>query len=72
MEVGLLSSALPDKQIEEKCVICEDVKMRGIHLYTSFICTDCEHDLIKTETDDPKYKYYLNQLKKVTKPEIYS
>lgn len=72
MEVRLLSSALPNKPLEEKCVICDDVKSRGIHLYTSFICTDCEHDLIKTETDDPKYKYYLNQLKKVTKPEIYS
>lgn len=72
MEVGLLSSALPNKQPGETCVICEDEKLRGIHLYTSFICTDCEHDLIKTDTDDPKYKYYLHQLKKVTKPEIYS
>jgi hypothetical protein len=56
----------------EYCVICEQKKMKGIHLYTSFICTECEKNIIKTETDDPKYKYYINQLKKVTKPQIFT
>lgn len=68
MEVGILSS----QHLEETCVVCEEKKLKGIHLYTSFICTDCESDLIKTETDDPKYKYFIQQLKKATKPEIYS
>ncbi|MGJ7923147.1 sigma factor G inhibitor Gin [Neobacillus sp. LXY-4] len=68
MEVGILSS----QHIKELCVICEEEKLKGIHLYTSFICADCEKDLINTETDDPKYQYYVQQLKKATKPEIYS
>lgn len=68
MEVGILSS----QHHGENCVLCEEKKVRGIHLYTSFICTECENDLIKTDTNDPKYKYYLNQLKKATKPEIFS
>ena len=65
-------SSLAHSKHEETCVICEDLKPFGIHLYTSFICTDCEKDLIKTRTNDPKYKYFLKQLKKVTNPEIFS
>lgn len=72
MEVEELSSLLTEKNIGESCVICEQRKMSGIHLYTSFICTDCEHDLVQTETDHPKYKYFLKQLKKITTPEIFS
>jgi hypothetical protein len=73
MEVeGLSSSSLAHNHLEETCVICEDLKPIGIHLYTSFICTDCEYDLIRTGTNDPKYKYFLKQLKKITNPEIFS
>ena len=71
MEVVWLSS-LAHSHYHETCVICENLKPKGIHLYTSFICTDCEKDLIQTETYDPKYKYYLKQLKKITTPEIFS
>ena len=64
--------SLAHYQHEETCVICEDLKPVGIHLYTSFICSDCEKDLIHTETNNPKYIYFLKQLKKVTNPEIFS
>lgn len=56
----------------ELCVVCEERKMRGIHLYTSFICADCERDMVSTETNDPKYIYFLTRLKKVAVPGIYS
>jgi hypothetical protein len=72
MEVEDLSSLATERQIWESCVICEEKKLRGIHLYTSFICTDCEQDLIHTDTNHPKYKFFLQQLKKVTTPEIFS
>jgi hypothetical protein len=61
-----------EKNIGETCIICEEMKYKGIHLYTRFICTDCEKDILQTETDDPKYHYYLKKLKKITTPEIYS
>ncbi|NRG45982.1 sigma factor G inhibitor Gin [Bacillus sp. CRN 9] len=61
-----------EKKLGERCVICEESKVKGIHLYTSFICSDCEKDLIATDTDDTKYKFYLNKLKKITTPEILS
>lgn len=72
MEVEELSSLLAKRHTEETCVVCEEMKPKGIHLYTAFICTDCERDLIQTDTNDPRYKYFLKQLKKITTPEIYS
>ncbi|WP_313802460.1 sigma factor G inhibitor Gin [Cytobacillus sp.] len=60
------------KHVGEECVICEQAKRKGIHLYTSFICTDCENDLISTDTSNPKYKHFLKQLRKITNPEIFS
>ncbi|MDE3840509.1 sigma factor G inhibitor Gin [Bacillus methanolicus] len=67
-----MSYLFAKEQPGETCVVCEQVKLKGIHIYTSFICMECEQDLIQTETNDPKYKYYLKQLKKITTPEIYS
>ncbi len=67
-----MNSNLAHQALQETCVICEEQKVKGIHLYTSFLCVDCENELIQTDTSDPKYKYFLKQLKKVTVPEIYS
>ena len=68
---GEMKSAV-HSSIGETCIVCETNKQLGIHLYTEFICTDCEKDMINTNTDDPKYQYYLKQLKKITIPRIYS
>jgi len=72
MEVEAVSSLKLEQNHGETCIICEHKKIEGIHLYTKFICMDCEKDMIQTDTSDPKYKYYLTQLKKVNTPEIYS
>jgi hypothetical protein len=50
------------------CVICECRKPVGIHLYKSFICDGCESDIIHTDTDNPKYLFFLEQLKKTHIP----
>lgn len=61
------------KSLKEKtCVICDQTQSAGIYLYTSFICMHCEEQMVKTETDDPNYHYYVQQLKRVTTPEILS
>lgn len=57
---------------KEICIICEQEKEKGYHLYTSFICVDCEREIIHTETDHPLYKFYLQQLSKVTRKQILS
>lgn len=56
------------KQVHEVCVICEESKQLGVHLYTSFICLECEKDIISTDTSDPKYKYFIEKLRKVNRP----
>lgn len=65
-----MRSLLTEKYVGELCVVCEQSKPKGIHLYTSFICTDCEREIIQSDMSDPKYKYYLHQLKKITLPDI--
>lgn len=67
-----MSSSLAKKYPGELCVICDQSKDEGIHLYTSFICSHCEKSMISTDTRDPQYKYYLKKLKKINTPEIYS
>ena len=56
----------------ETCVICEQYKEDGIHIYTQFICRACEKEMISTETDEEKYKHYLIQLRKLTEPMLNS
>ncbi|MGM0754518.1 MAG: sigma factor G inhibitor Gin [Bacillota bacterium] len=56
----------------EECIVCHVEKEIGIHLYTSFICTECEKEMVQTETNDPLYKTFVQRLKKVNTPQIYS
>lgn len=68
----MLGTTETKKTAGETCVVCESIKSTGIHLYTSFICEECERDIIGTDTKDLKYKYFLKQLRKITHPEIFS
>ncbi|TRZ39048.1 hypothetical protein CEQ21_13025 [Niallia circulans] len=47
----------------EECLFCGQKKITGIHLYQSLICTDCEHEMLNTKTNDVKYKFYVQKLK---------
>jgi hypothetical protein len=67
-----MHSSVTNSLTGETCIVCEQPKEKGIHLYTKFICCDCEKDMIQTDTDNPKYRFYLRQLKKITNKEIYS
>lgn len=58
--------------VGETCVICEQNKDKGIHIYTLFICSDCEKEMISTDTSEEKYKHYLTQLRKLTEPMLNS
>lgn len=60
------------KQMGESCIICDNIKVEGIHLYESFICQECEKNIINTNTSDPKYQYYLKKLRNITSQKIYT
>lgn len=50
------------------CIVCDEEKENGIHLFTHFICETCEQNIRLTEPEDELYRYYLQKLKKVTIP----
>ncbi|MHA6252935.1 sigma factor G inhibitor Gin [Oceanobacillus sp. CAU 1775] len=56
----------------QRCGICEEQKELGIHLYTLFICTDCEFNMIHTEPHEEKYRYYVKKLKNINQHQLYS
>lgn len=56
----------------ERCVICEENKAEGIHLYTSFICEQCEYNIIHTEVREAKYRYYIEKLKNMNHSTLFS
>ncbi|AYF04258.1 MULTISPECIES: sigma factor G inhibitor Gin [Bacillus] len=53
------------KSKNEVCIVCETERKEGIYVYNNLICYECEKDMVNTETDDPKYIYYLKQLRKL-------
>ncbi|AZJ18275.1 carnitine--CoA ligase [Bacillus wiedmannii] len=53
------------KAQNEVCIVCETERKEGIYVYNNLICYECEKDMVNTETNDPKYIYYLKQLRKL-------
>ncbi|WP_017434453.1 MULTISPECIES: sigma factor G inhibitor Gin [Parageobacillus] len=58
--------------MEKVCIVCEQSKQEGIHIFGRFLCLDCEKAMVQTDTADPKYRFYVKQLKKIISSEIYS
>ncbi|OCT13221.1 hypothetical protein A8709_00910 [Paenibacillus pectinilyticus] len=46
------------------CMICEQQKLGGIYIVTAFICDDCSSEIVKTNVNDQKYPFFVNQMKK--------
>jgi hypothetical protein len=63
---------MKNRDYGETCIVCDQQKEKGLHLYSQFICKDCETDIIKTDTDDQKYQYYVEKMRKVTQQQILS
>ncbi|MDC3414892.1 sigma factor G inhibitor Gin [Terrihalobacillus insolitus] len=59
-----------DDDKKELCGICEQEKSRGIHLYTLFICCECEQKMIQTDPKEAEYQYYLKKLKNMNQPTL--
>ncbi|NQD67911.1 sigma factor G inhibitor Gin [Bacillus haikouensis] len=72
MEVEIRMVNAGSEPVCEQCIVCQSEKSVGIHLYTSFICTECEREMVQTETNEPVYKLFIQRLKKVNTPQIYS
>ncbi|WP_420864509.1 sigma factor G inhibitor Gin [Anoxybacillus gonensis] len=73
MKLGkLLAGGGEQMSYKETCIVCNGQNKKGIHIFHHFICMDCHNDLIQTETNDEKYKFYVDRLKKIGENKIYS
>lgn len=58
--------------IKECCGVCEMEKELGIHIYHMFICESCEREIVQTEPEQTGYGLFVQKLKEITKPKLYS
>lgn len=68
VEVGDVESIALQNQ-GEKCLVCEEENLVGIHIFNYFICQSCEQKIISTETNEDQYRFYLNRLRKLNRME---
>ncbi|GIQ67253.1 inhibitor of sigma-G Gin [Xylanibacillus composti] len=54
-----------ESQEQVQCIICSQLKRDGIHICTSFICTDCESELVRTDVLDDKYSFFIKQMRQI-------
>jgi hypothetical protein len=72
-EVENVRVSVIDKNKREKvCIVCEQEKAEGIFLFGHFLCVDCHQAIVQTNTDDPNYAFYVQQLRKMMTSKIYS
>ncbi|UOQ44696.1 sigma factor G inhibitor Gin [Halobacillus salinarum] len=55
---------------KECCSICSREAEDGIYLLKLYICQDCEREMIDTPTSDPKYDFFVKQMKKAQRAMI--
>ena len=52
---------------EKNCIICEENKEKGFFILESFICLECESDILHTDTSSPYYSFIIKQMRKLNK-----
>lgn len=69
VEVEKMKTLLTDFETKQ-CIVCDSKQEKGIFLYNGFICESCEREIVQTDTDDVRYLFYLQQLRKIQLPKI--
>lgn len=54
------------------CIICEKEKKEGMHIYTAFVCWECEREIVQTDPESEKYAGFVKKLSKIRKPSVFS
>lgn len=47
------------------CIVCTKVKSEGMNIWSSFICRDCEQEMVQTEVHEEKYPFFIKQMRKL-------
>jgi len=51
---------------DETCIICEKTTAVGIHICNQLICENCQNELIETDVNDDRYKFFVEKLGKLS------
>jgi hypothetical protein len=54
-----------EEQTGQTCIICGQEKVEGIVIVSHFICEDCEAEMVRTEAEDAKYRFFIGRMKKI-------
>lgn len=54
-----------EQQTGQACIICGQKKEEGIVIVSHFICEECEAEMIRTEAEDAKYRFFIGRMKKI-------
>lgn len=54
-----------EQHSEQTCIICGQLKEEGIVIVSHFICEDCEAEIVRTEAEDAKYRFFIGRMKKI-------
>jgi len=46
-----------------KCIICHISTDEGITILDSFLCFDCEQEIVRTEVEDTRYMMYVSKMR---------
>ncbi|MFK2826988.1 sigma factor G inhibitor Gin [Bacillus sp. B190/17] len=57
---------------KKTCIICDKEKVEGMHVYTAFICWECERDIVQTEPEEEEYADLVKKLSKIRKSSVLS
>lgn len=50
---------------DQICMICERKSEVGIHLVSSFICCNCEQEMVATDVMDERYPFFVARMKQI-------
>lgn len=57
-----------EEMTERVCIVCSQVKKEGITIVSQFVCEDCESEIVHTNAEDAKYRFFIHQLKQIVMP----
>ncbi|SEC36684.1 sigma factor G inhibitor Gin [Paenibacillus sp. GP183] len=52
-----------EKKQVSPCMICGQNQENGIFILSGFLCDDCEMEMVETDAQDERYRYFVQQMK---------
>lgn len=46
-----------------RCIICQISAEEGIKILDSFLCHDCEQEIVRTEVEDSRYIMFVTKMR---------